>query len=114
MSRQPTKKQTPILEDDEKFVFASEDNIGILLGFDKDMPETQVKIDTEQFALDSSQNVKICCNVNGHTHENKTAKEIEEEQVIQHAAEQLQNIRDQTIIYVRQNSHYQTVVFFRV
>ena len=87
LSRQLTNKPTPILEDDEKIVFAWVHNIGILLGFDKATPDTQVKIDREQFALDSVQSVKTCCNVIGHKQENKTTKEIEQEQVVQHAAE---------------------------
>ena len=82
MSRHPTNKTPPTLEEDEKFIVASVDHIGILLGFDKDMPDTQVKIGREQFALDSSQNVKTCCNAIDQNHENNTAKEIEESQLI--------------------------------
>ena len=106
LSRHPTNKPIPHFEDDEKFVIASVSNIGILLGFDKAMPETQVKTDREQFTLDSFQSVETCCNMIGQNHESKTTNEIEEEQLIQHAAEQLRNTHDQSNFYLRRSKLY--------
>ena len=77
------------VEDDENFVIASVINIGLLLGFDKATPETQVNICREQLSLENFQVAKNCCKVNGQNHENKTTIEIDREYLIQYAAEQL-------------------------
>ena len=108
LSRHPWGKPVPVSYDNKKFVFASVNQISILLGFEYLMPRYSRPQLRNNFLQQMFSHEVIYCNLIGQWASNMTSQEIEREKRIANAAETLQTIFTQSKISVCQNLHSPT------